>query len=87
MASDLQLFIEQTPLCDTHEHLLSEQHYVTDGPDILQSLFDNYVTADLVVAGASEAAIRGLLDKGNPDLRARFRDRARLVRCPPHWLW
>ena len=73
MASDLQTFIEQTPLCDTHEHLASEANYLAAAPDILSSLFDNYVTADLVVAGASEAAIKALLDKSNPDLRARFR--------------
>lgn len=72
MTSDLQLFIEQTPLCDTHEHLWPEARYVTDGPDLLQSLFDNYVLADLAVAGASEAARQALLDKHNPDIRARF---------------
>ncbi|MEZ4619980.1 MAG: amidohydrolase family protein [Caldilineaceae bacterium] len=72
MTTDLQHFIGQTPLCDTHEHLWSEQRYTTDGPDILQSLFDNYVTADLIVAGATQDAVATLLDKRNPDLAARF---------------
>ncbi len=72
MATDLQTYIQQTPLCDTHEHLGSERKYVNEGPDILQSLFDNYVTADLIVAGAAPAAVTALLDKNNPDLRARF---------------
>jgi predicted TIM-barrel fold metal-dependent hydrolase len=73
MTTDLQSYIQQTPLCDTHEHLASERHYVAEGPDILQSLFDNYVTADLIVAGAAPAAVTALLDQNNPDLRARFR--------------
>lgn len=72
MPTELQSVIEQTPLCDTHEHLQSERRYVEDGPDLLQSLFDNYVTADLIVAGAEAAAVTALLDKSNPDLRGRF---------------
>jgi len=70
--TELELHIQTTPLCDTHEHLHSEQAYVTQGPDILQNLFANYVTADLIVAGASQAALDTLLDRTNPDLRARF---------------
>ena len=77
MASDLQQFIDETPLCDTHEHLASEANYLANGPDLLQSLFDNYVIADLVVAGTPDSAIRTLLDKSNPDLRARFNGIAR----------
>lgn len=72
MTTDLQTFIQQTALCDTHEHLQNEDSYVEDGPDILQSLFDNYVTADLIVAGADADAVTALLDKQNPDLRTRF---------------
>jgi predicted TIM-barrel fold metal-dependent hydrolase len=72
MPTDLALHIQSLPLCDTHEHLNTEEVYVTQGPDILQSLFDNYVHADLAVAGATPAAIALLMDGGNPDLRARF---------------
>lgn len=72
MPTELELHIQTTPLCDTHEHLQSEQAYVTQGPDILQNLFANYITADLIVAGASQTAIDTLLDPTNPDLRARF---------------
>ena len=43
-----------------------------DGPDILQSLFDNYVPADLVVAGATQDVVDALLDAQNPDVRTRF---------------
>jgi hypothetical protein len=72
MTTELAHFIQTTPLCDTHEHLAKEDEYVTKGPDLLQDLFGNYVTADLVVAGATQAAVDGLLDATNPDLRGRF---------------
>lgn len=72
MASELAHIIQTTPLCDTHEHLHGEAHYTTHPPDILQSLFDNYVTADLVVAGATPTAVTALLDNQNPDIRSRF---------------
>jgi uncharacterized protein len=72
MPTELAQFIQSTPLCDTHEHLGSEDRYVNEGPDLLQSLFDNYVTADLIVAGAGQAAVTALLDKQNPDLDGRF---------------
>ena len=74
MTTDLQSFIDQTPLCDTHEHLASEQRYLTERPDILQSLFDNYVSADLIVAGASQEAVTALVDQSNPDIRTRFQN-------------
>jgi uncharacterized protein len=72
MVTDLSLYIQATPMVDTHEHLRKEAEYVEQGPDILQSLFDNYVPADLVVAGASQQAVDVLLDGSNPDVRARF---------------
>lgn len=72
MSTELAHFIQSTPLCDTHEHLGSEERYVNEGPDLLQSLFENYLTADLIVAGAPQAAVTTLLDKQNPDVRGRF---------------
>jgi predicted TIM-barrel fold metal-dependent hydrolase len=72
MTTDLSQHIQQTPMVDTHEHLRKEDEYVERGPDILQSLFQNYVPADLVVAGASQPAVDALLDGSNPDVRARF---------------
>jgi hypothetical protein len=72
MPTDLARHIQQLPLVDSHEHLRSEDEYVERGPDILQSLFDNYIGADLAVAGASKAALAALADGTNPDLRARF---------------
>lgn len=72
MTTELAHFIRNAPLCDTHEHLNKEEAYVAQGPDVLQDLFDNYVTADLIVAGATQAAVDALLDAANPDLRGRF---------------
>ena len=72
MSTDLAKHIESTPLIDTHEHLRFEEDWLNDGPDILQDLFGNYVTADLAVAGASEEDVQILLDGSNPDLGARF---------------
>lgn len=72
MATDLALHIQATRMVDTHEHMRTEAEYVEQGPDILQSLFQNYVSADLVVAGASQEAVDTLLDGSNPDLRARL---------------
>jgi hypothetical protein len=70
--TDLAQHIQSTPLIDTHEHQNKEPEYVERGPDVLQDLFDNYVTADLVVAGATPAAMERLLDASDPDLAARF---------------
>lgn len=68
----LAAHIQEQRLIDTHEHLNSEQYYLESFPDILCSLFDNYVTADLVVAGASQAAVDRLLDTNDPDIIGRF---------------
>src|SRR5262245_33833484 len=70
--TDLAQHIQATPLMDTHEHLRKEQVYLQEGPDVLQDLFDNYVTADLVVAGATREAVERLTDPADPDLAARF---------------
>ena len=69
---DLFSVIHLSPLADTHEHLNSEQTFIEDGPDVLQDLFDNYITADLIVAGASPAAVAALIDHGNFDIEARL---------------
>lgn len=70
--NDLAAHIAQTRLIDTHEHLNSEQRYVEQGPDLLQDLFNNYIEADLQVAGASEAAVQRLVDASDPDLVGRL---------------
>ncbi len=70
--TDLSQHIQETALIDTHEHLRPESDYTGNGPDVLQDLFGNYVPADLIVAGATQAAVDRLLDSSNPDIEARW---------------
>jgi predicted TIM-barrel fold metal-dependent hydrolase len=72
MPSDIAQHISQTPLCDTHEHLRSPEDWTERGPDVLSDLFGNYVTADLVTAGASWKDVERLTDSSDPDLEGRF---------------
>jgi len=70
--TDLAEHIHSLRMIDTHEHLNKEHDFIQDGPDILHDLFGNYVEADLIVAGATEASVDRLLDGSDPDLSARF---------------
>jgi uncharacterized protein len=70
--NNLATHIQQTRLVDTHEHMRDERTYLEQGPDVLQDLFNNYIEADLEVAGASQAAIDRLLDASDPDIAGRF---------------
>jgi hypothetical protein len=70
--TDLADYIQNTRMIDTHEHLGIHRDDLGVAPDLLQDLFDNYVTADLVVAGATEAAVKRLTDPSDADPRARF---------------
>ena len=70
--TDLQHEIDSLPLVDTHEHLHKEERWVGDGPDILQDLFGNYATSELLVAGAPPIAVERLLDSSAGDLSSRF---------------
>ncbi len=72
MTADLEHFIQTLKIINTHEHLNKEASFVENGPDILGDLFDNYVAADLRVAGASEEALKRLLDRQEPDLEKRW---------------
>ena len=70
--SDLAHFIASAPLSDTHEHLESEGNATGFPPDVLFDLFENYVKADLIVAGAAPHAVERLVDPADRDIRARF---------------
>ncbi len=70
--TDLAEHIQHSWLCDTHEHLRTEREYLERGPDVLVDLFGNYAAADLISAGASQAAVAALLDSGNADIQARW---------------
>ncbi|MCZ6633557.1 MAG: amidohydrolase family protein [bacterium] len=72
MSTDLAQHIQETPLVDTHEHLNRESEWTDNGPDVLQDLFGNYVPADLRTAGATDDALKRLMDASDPDLKGRF---------------
>jgi predicted TIM-barrel fold metal-dependent hydrolase len=73
MPTELSQHIQNTILIDTHEHLNREHGWVNEGPkDLLQDLFQNYVPADFVSAGASPEAMKRLMDGEDPDIEARF---------------
>ena len=69
--TDLAHHIQSVRLVDTHEHMKREAEWVENGPDILQDLFQNYVPADLVTAGASAEAMGNLMD-ASQDIASRF---------------
>ncbi len=71
--TDLVHKILETPLCDTHEHLLRHQSFQPERLDILGSLFENYVIADLVVAGADPGDAENLTNPDAGSVADRFR--------------
>lgn len=71
--TDLATVVAETPLVDTHEHLQSERQWVEDGPDVLQDLFyPYYMSSDLLVAGATPAAVERVLDASAGSIESRF---------------
>ena len=72
MATDLSRHIDSIALIDSHEHLSKENVWIEDGPDIIQDLFGNYVSSDLMAAGATEADLEKLFDATNDDFGARY---------------
>lgn len=72
MPTDLAAHIASAPLADTHEHLRGEDEWRTTRGDILTDLFGNYVPADFHSARVDAAAMRRLMDTGDPDIAARF---------------
>jgi uncharacterized protein len=71
--TDLASHILNLRLIDTHEHMCKETDYLENGPDVLEQLFHNYPGSDLVVAGASEEAMKRLFDRKDTDIAGRFR--------------
>jgi hypothetical protein len=72
MPTDLEHFIDNAAIFDTHEHMMKEDAYVGQTPDVLCELFNNYVAAELVVAGAAQDAVNALIDSASPDIEKRF---------------
>ena len=71
--TDLSRLILETKLCDTHEHLHRHTDFTLERVDILGSLFENYVIADLVVAGADPEAVDNLFKPEAGTVADRFR--------------
>jgi len=70
--SDLASFVAETPLVDTHEHLVKERDFLQAGWDVLVALFNPYVTFDFVVAGSSWQDVQDLLDPDAGSVEERF---------------
>ncbi|KXK37876.1 MAG: hypothetical protein UZ16_OP3001000989 [Candidatus Hinthialibacteria bacterium OLB16] len=71
-ASDLERAVFETPLADTHEHLFYEKAWIESKCDVLRDLLNNYVEADLRVAGADRQAIERALNAEDPDIEGRL---------------
>jgi hypothetical protein len=72
MSTDLERSISEIKICDTHEHLWHEDKWREQPPDVIHELFDNYVKADFVCAGADDASLKRLFDTSNADIPSRF---------------
>src|SRR4051812_7080301 len=73
MPSDLADHIRAIRVIDTHSHMQSDLQWEEDGPcDILVDLFGMYSRDDLIIAGATPAAVERLRDGTDPDIEERF---------------
>jgi hypothetical protein len=72
MATDLSQHISQLTIIDTHEHMRREAVWRDKPRDVLADLFDNYVPADFITAGAEPAAVKELTNSANADIEGRF---------------
>lgn len=70
--TDLVRKVLETHLCDTHEHLHRHTEFTAERVDILSALFENYVIADLVVAGANPIAVDNLFNRDTGSVAERF---------------
>jgi hypothetical protein len=65
--------IANVPVIDTHTHMPGDRAWEgPDAPDILGDLFGWYSSSDLIIAGASPAAVTRLQDSTDEDLEGRF---------------
>ncbi|MGC4107638.1 MAG: amidohydrolase family protein [Thermomicrobiales bacterium] len=73
MPSELADHIATISVIDTHSHMAGDFAWDgPDAPDILGDLFGWYSSSDLIVAGASRAAVDQLRDRTDEDLEGRF---------------
>ncbi len=73
MPTDLAHYIQQLRVVDTHEHMCKEHDWLVDGSgDVLADLFNHYVPADLVSAGAAPKAVERLTNATGGDIEQRW---------------
>ncbi|MEZ6192015.1 MAG: amidohydrolase family protein [Phycisphaerales bacterium] len=82
--TDLAAFIATSPLIDSHEHLRTEHDWLSERPDVLRCLFDNYVLADLRTAGATLNQVDKLIDPKAGSVAERFNPIATAWRYSKH---
>ncbi len=73
MKTELQEYVGQIDICDTHEHMCKQDSWESDQPDVLTEIFDNYVLADFVTAGLPEKDKERLKNSRDPDVSGRFK--------------
>jgi len=84
MATDIETLALKGEICDTHEHLFSNENWLKQKPDILREIISWYLIADFVSAGATQAQMDALMDARDPDVRARFESVAPIWRHVQH---
>jgi len=72
VATDLERYVQDTMVCDTHEHTMTNEALVEEKPDVIREIFQNYVQADFVSACRSPQLVNKFLDLQDQDVGRRF---------------
>ncbi|MAE59815.1 MAG: hypothetical protein CMJ49_00505 [Planctomycetaceae bacterium] len=75
--TQLEQFIQDTAIVNTHEHLVKEDAWTAagqaqTGPDIVSELFSGYLSSDLLTAGATPEAVEAATTPTGIDIAKRF---------------
>lgn len=65
-------FVHEARVYNTHEHMVGEEVFLKEKPDVLRTIFHNYMWGDLCGAGTSRESVEVLMDASNPDIGKRF---------------
>jgi hypothetical protein len=69
---ELEKFIMESPLVDSHEHMIRNPAYSAGGNDVLSDIFNGYIPMDLISAGAPQDAVGDLFKGDGKDITRRF---------------
>jgi predicted TIM-barrel fold metal-dependent hydrolase len=72
MPTNLSDYLRTARIFNTHEHMWKEDVWRQKKPDILCELFENYLAAELAVAGLTPDKQKVLLDSSELDIEKRF---------------